>query len=258
VVSAGPDRVVCGDQADVSLNGIVSGPTTTGIWTTDGSGSFSPNATSLTATYTLSNADIIAGTVMLVLTSTNNVGCPAVSDTMYITVEALPIAAFSSVSGDTLDVTFTDQSTGAASWFWDYGDGGTSTLQDTVHVYQAQGNYTVTLIITSAGGCTDTAIAVVDANETLTTPVAIPTGFTPNDDGDNDVLHVLGGPFSEVDFKIYNEWGNLVYSTTDPNAGWDGTYKGQPQPGGVYIYTATGTTITGRFVKLSGNVTLIR
>ncbi len=258
VVSAGPDRIVCGDQADVSLNGLVSGPTTTGIWTTDGTGSFSPNATTLTATYTLSNADILAGSVMLVLTSTNNVGCPAVSDTMFITVEALPIAAFSSVSGDTLDVTFTDQSTGAAGWFWDFGDGGTSTLQDPVHYYQQQGIYTVTLIITSAGGCTDTAVATVDANETLTTPVAIPTGFSPNDDGDNDVLHVLGGPFTEVDFKIYNEWGNLVFSTTDPDSGWDGTYKGQPQPGGVYIYTATGTTITGRFVKLSGNVTLIR
>jgi gliding motility-associated-like protein len=114
------------------------------------------------------------------------------------------------------------------------------------------------LIITSAGGCTDTIISDVTPEETLTTPVAIPTGFSPNGDGTNDVLHVLGGPFKEVDFSIYNEWGNLIYHTNDPDGGWDGTYKGMLQPGGVYIYTATGTTIAGRFVKLSGNVTLIR
>ncbi|HET6992837.1 MAG TPA: gliding motility-associated C-terminal domain-containing protein, partial [Bacteroidia bacterium] len=224
------------------------------------SGTFTPGPTTLNAVYSMSNADIIAGSVMLILTSTNNTLCPAVSDTMYITVEPLPIAAFSSTSGDSLDVTFTDQSTGAVAWYWDFGNGGTSTTQNPVYVYGNAGTYPVTLIITSAGGCTDTAVANVDANETLTTPVAIPTGFTPNNDGTNDVLHVLGGPFKEVDFKIYNEWGNLIYHTTsvDPNEGWDGTYKGKPQPGGVYVYTVTGVTIAGRNVKLSGNVTLIR
>jgi gliding motility-associated-like protein len=258
VVSAGPDRVVCGNLTDVVLNGTVSGSTTTGLWTTTGSGTFTPNATALNATYQMSNADVIAGTVTLILTTTNNTLCPAISDTMIVTVEPLPIAAFSASADDALNVTFTDQSIGAIFWFWDYGDGGTSTQQDTTYTYANDGTYLVTLIITSAGGCTDTITSNVDANESLVTPVAIPTGFTPNGDNTNDVLHVLGGPFQDVDFSIYNEWGNLVYHTTDPNGGWDGTYQGKPQPGGIYVYTATGTTIAGRFVKLSGNVTLIR
>lgn len=258
VVNAGPDRVICGSNTDVTLAGLVSGVTSTGIWTTTGTGTFSPNATTLNATYTLSTADINAGTVMLVLTSTNNALCPAISDTMYINVEPLPTAAFSSVAGDSLDVTFTDQSSGAVSWYWDFGNGGTSTQQNPVFVYPSEGNYNVMLVITSSGGCTDTALATVTPKEILTQPVAIPTGFTPNDDGHNDVLHVLGGPFTEVDFRIYNDWGNLVYSTTDPLAGWDGTYKGKPQPGGIYVYTVTGTTIDGKHVTLSGNVTLIR
>ncbi len=258
IVSAGPDRVVCGDLNDVLLNGTVTGSTTTGLWTTDGSGTFSPNAATLSATYSLSSADVIAGSVMLILTSTNNTLCPAVPDTMIITVEPLPIAAFSFFSGDTLNVDFTDQSTGASQWYWDFGDGGTTTVQNPSHTYGNEGTYPVTLIVTSAGGCSDTTTSNVDADETLTTPVAIPTGFTPNGDANNDVLHVLGGPFSEVDFSIYNEWGNLIFHTTDPNSGWDGTYKGKPQPGGIYVYTATGTTIAGRYVKLSGNVTLIR
>ncbi|MDQ3110906.1 MAG: gliding motility-associated C-terminal domain-containing protein [Bacteroidota bacterium] len=258
IVSAGPDRVVCGDQTDVLLNGTVTGSTTTGLWTTTGSGSFSPNATTLSATYQMSNADVIAGTVTLILTTTNNTLCPAISDTVIITVEPLPIAAFSFATGDSLNIIFTDQSVGAVQWYWSYGDGGTSTQQDTTHTYANEGTYPVTLIITSAGGCTDTITTDVNPEETLTTPVAIPTGFSPNGDGTNDVLHVLGGPFKEVDFSIYNEWGNLIYHTNDPNGGWDGTYKGMLQPGGVYIYTATGTTIADRFVKLSGNVTLIR
>lgn len=195
---------------------------------------------------------------MLILTSTGNSICPAVSDTMIITVEALPIAAFSSFADDSLNIDFTDLSTGATSWYWDFGNTSTSTQQNPSQTYQTTGSYTVTLIITSAGGCTDTAISVVTPTEEVMTPVAIPTGFTPNGDATNDVLHVLGGPFSECDFRIYNEWGNLVYSTTDPDGGWDGTYQGKEQPGGVYIYTVIGTTIDGNPVNLSGNVTLIR
>jgi gliding motility-associated-like protein len=259
LVSAGPDRVVCGDQTDVPLSGLVSGITTTGIWTTSGTGTFSPNATALTATYSLSPQDIIAGTVTLVLTSTGNSICPAVSDTMVITVEPMPIAAFSALPGDSLTVDFTDLSTGAASWYWTFGNSSTSTLQDPgTQTYPEATSYTVTLVITSAGGCTDTATSVVNPTEQILTPVAIPTGFTPNGDVHNDVLHVLGGPFAECDFRIYNEWGNVVYSTTDPEGGWDGTYQGKPQPGGVYIYTVVGITIDGKPVNLSGNVTLIR
>lgn len=259
LVSAGPDRIVCGNQTDVALNGLVSGITTTGIWTTTGTGTFTPNATSLTATYSMSTQDVIAGSVTIVLTSTGNSICPAVSDTMIITVEPLPIAAFSAMPDDSLNVDFTDLSTGAVSWYWNFGNSSTSTLQDPgTQTYPAATSYTVTLIITSAGGCTDTAIAVVNPTEEILTPVAIPTGFTPNSDQTNDVLHVLGGPFSECDFRIYNEWGNLVFSTTDPDGGWDGTYQGKEQPGGVYIYTVIGTTIDGKPVNLSGNVTLIR
>lgn len=258
LVNAGPDRIVCGDRTDVALSGLVSGITTTGIWTTNGTGSFTPNATALTATYSMSTQDIIAGNIMLVLTSTGNSICPPVSDTMYITVETLPVAAFSFFANDSLEVAFTDLSTGASSWLWDFGNMSSSTQQNPSQTYASAGTYTVTLLITSAGGCRDTAVSVVNPKEELLTPVAIPTGFTPNGDDNNDVLHVLGGPFESVDFRIYNEWGNLVYSTIDPEDGWDGTYQGKPQPGGVYIYTAVGITIDGKPVNLSGNVTLIR
>ena len=70
---------------------------------------------------------------------------------------------------------------------------------------------------------------------------------------------ILGGNFSSVDFRIYNNWGEVIYSTNDPNAsGWDGTYKGIDQPLGVYVYTAVVTTFDGNEVLLEGDVSLIR
>ncbi len=258
LVNAGPDRVLCDENTEVALNGIVLGSVTTGIWTSDGSGTFGESSNVLNNSYTLSAADLINSEVMIILTSTNNTLCDAVSDTIFVTVQPLPVAAFSAASGDVLDVQFTDESIGAASWLWDFEVGGSSTEQNPLMVYPEIGSYFVTLTILSSAGCADTTSALVEALEPIGTPVAIPSGFSPNGDASNDVLHVLGGPFKQVDFRIYNEWGNLVFSTTDPNGGWDGTYKGEHQPGGVYVYTASGITVKDRYVRLSGNVTLIR
>jgi gliding motility-associated-like protein len=258
VVSVGQDRIICGEQTEVMLGGNVSGSTTTGVWTTNGSGNFLSGNDVLNTVYELSTADIINGEVELILTSTNNTLCGIASDTLLIIVEELPVAAFSAIAGDNLDIQFTDESIGASNWFWSFGIGGSSTDQNPAVIYPEIGFYEVTLIIQNNAGCADTTSALVQALEPIGTPVAIPSGFSPNGDQSNDVLHVLGGPFRDVYFRIYNEWGNLVYSTTDPLSGWDGTYKGEPQPGGVYVYTATGTTVKGRYVRLSGNVTLIR
>jgi len=258
VVNAGQDVVLCGAANLVELYGSIVSTSASGVWSTNGTGNFSGANTSLVNGYTLSANDVQLGEVTLVLTSTLNNLCGAQSDTLIVTIEELPVAAFSAVSGESLDVQFIDESLGAVSWLWDFGVGGSSTSQDPSVLYPSVGIYEVTLVIQSAGGCFDTTSANVEALDPIGTPVAIPSGFSPNGDQSNDVLHVLGGPFKEVDFRIYNEWGNLVYSTTDPLGGWDGTYKGESQPGGVYVYTATGTTVKGRFVRLSGNVTLIR
>ena len=70
---------------------------------------------------------------------------------------------------------------------------------------------------------------------------------------------LLGGNFSSVDFTIYNNWGEIVFNTQDVNSpGWDGTFKDEPQPLGVYVYVATVTTYDGEEHFLSGDVSLIR
>ncbi|MBK9514605.1 MAG: IgGFc-binding protein, partial [Flavobacteriales bacterium] len=87
-VNAGPDVTLCADQ-QVPLAGTVTGGSTTGIWTTNGSGTFTPNANTLNATYEPSLGDIALGTVTLTLTSTGN--CTPVSDTRVITFAPRPL-----------------------------------------------------------------------------------------------------------------------------------------------------------------------
>ncbi len=61
-----------------------------------------------------------------------------------------------------------------------------------------------------------------------------------------------------VMLQVYNRWGQLVFSTTDPKQGWNGYPKGTPQPTGVYIWDATGLLTNGRTIKKTGTVSLLR
>lgn len=87
----------------------------------------------------------------------------------------------------------------------------------------------------------------------------LPTGFTPNNDGENDIFLIRGGPFEAVDFRIYNNWGQLIFTSDDANIGWDGTYKGEDAPIGVYTWTYSVTVSSTRpVVTGKGDVTLLR
>ncbi len=92
----------------------------------------------------------------------------------------------------------------------------------------------------------------------VTAPVHVPTAFTPNGDGVNDILYIYGYGFDELNFKIIDRWGQVVFETTDPSIGWDGTYQGKPQPPGTYAYIAKGRMQNGETFVLKGSITLIR
>ncbi|PSR12265.1 MAG: hypothetical protein DA408_05155 [Bacteroidetes bacterium] len=87
----------------------------------------------------------------------------------------------------------------------------------------------------------------------------IPTIFSPNGDGVNDVFKpFIQGTVDQLTMEIYNRWGQLVFATNDPaNFGWDGLYKGQPAPADVYLYHIR-LGITGENLTTSGQVTLVR
>lgn len=86
----------------------------------------------------------------------------------------------------------------------------------------------------------------------------IPTGFTPNGDGQNDLLNVYGTlRASDFNLEIFNRWGQLVFSSSDKTVGWDGKFKGSDAPIGVYAYKFK-VTIDGTETFKSGSITLIR
>jgi gliding motility-associated-like protein len=90
--------------------------------------------------------------------------------------------------------------------------------------------------------------------------VFIPNAFTPNGDGMNDAfLPILSGNTITKSLSVFNRWGQEVFFTTSPHSGWDGTFKGDPESMGVFVYYFTGTnTETGKVIEKKGNVFLIR
>ncbi len=178
-----------------------------------------------------------------------------------ITIIDSPNANFSAnptIANVNQNVSFTDLSSGSPiNWFWDFGDSksdSTSTTKNPNHYYSKGGYYQVCLVITDMNGCADTACR----QEIVALPPDIPTGFSPNGDGVNDIFYVYGGPFKNITFNIYNNWGELIFTSTSQKVGWDGKRNGVDQPLGVYVYTVTGTTELGEIQTLSGDVTLLR
>ncbi|MCC7301695.1 MAG: gliding motility-associated C-terminal domain-containing protein [Bacteroidia bacterium] len=100
-------------------------------------------------------------------------------------------------------------------------------------------------------------VSVILCEDTSTQEFFIPTAFSPNGDNNNDVLHVRG-PIREMDFYIYDRWGELVYHSTNPLEGWDGTYKGQKLNSAVFVYYFKGTLLDGTEVTEKGNITVFR
>ena len=152
-------------------------------------------------------------------------------------------------------VTFTNTSTGAASYIWDFGFGQGSDEVNPSHGYPAAGQYTVTLIAFSDQGCPDTA-----TQDILIENVAlhVPSGFTPNADGTNDFFQVGYYGIGSLIVKIYSRWGIKIYESDNKDFQWDGTYKGVAVPEGVYVYVIEGVGLNGLNYERNGTVTLIR
>jgi gliding motility-associated-like protein len=189
-----------------------------------------------------------------------SLGC--VSDPQFLQINVLnkPNAEFGMTNNPAVvqePIYFSDFSTPSPfikAWYWQFGDDAASSEQAPSHAYQIGGLYTIILTITDEAGCQDTATKIIDVS--LLPQVA--AAFSPNGDGTNDVLHVKGGPFQSMVFRIYNNWGQLLFETSDQTIGWDGKWNGVAQPNGVYVWTLVADMYNNRQVKKNGDVTIIR
>ena len=87
----------------------------------------------------------------------------------------------------------------------------------------------------------------------------IPNAFSPNGDGANDIFSIPeASAMVEYDLKIFNRWGDLIFHSTDPLDGWDGTYGGKEQEMTTYIYVGSMVDSEGRVIDRKGNITLLK
>ena len=119
------------------------------------------------------------------------------------------------------------------------------------------GNITYTVLATTPLGCT--ATDTIDIGAATTEALIVPNAFTPNNDGHNDLLRVIGyGIQSLKFFRVYDRWGRLVYTSSQTEAGWDGMVGGQPAPAGTYVWSAAAVDYHGKPMEGRGTVILVR
>ncbi|GGH78840.1 gliding motility-associated-like protein [Filimonas zeae] len=202
-----------------------------------------------------------SATTLYYITVTDTLGCPKpVKDSILVTVypRVKPFAGndTSVVVGQPLQL----QATGGTSYVWSPAmalsnaniadpiatfSGELDTIHYTVRVYSAEGCY-------------------ADDNITVkifsTQPeIFVPTGFTPNADGRNDIVKPILAGMKQLDFfRIYNRWGQQMFFTREEGRGWDGKLNGADQPSGTYVYTVQAIDYTGKTVQSRGTIVLIR
>lgn len=211
------------------------------------------------------------GTYFVTLTVGTSGGCTAVNSTSPLTIDAhrYPTAAFKVNSPElTLPVDKlapNNQSVGANSYVWSFGDGGNSTEFNPEYYYSSVGVFQIQLIATSLYACSDTAYGEVST----TSDFIFPNVFTPSEDGptgggydkrgfSNNVFFPYTDGVIKFKIEIFNRWGELVFESNDINIGWDGYYNGQLCQQDVYIWKAFLKLNNGKEYNKSGDVTLLR
>ncbi|MEY4804397.1 MAG: hypothetical protein RL331_916 [Bacteroidota bacterium] len=247
-----------GCDSTVNLNLTINQTSSSSIAVTSCGPYYAPNG----QTYTESTS--------FAYTIPNASGCDS-TITVNLTISPLPIAAFTSTP-DLLEfgvseIQLSDQSIGQIStWNWTYtpenGSTQTSSLQNPIFNIpnNASGNQIFQLVVSTDQGCTNEITSILNIIEDAA--IYIPNSFSPDGDGVNNTFHVVGRNIASAYFEltIYNRWGELIFTSQDPNIGWDGAVAAKGiAPVGTYTYQ-----VSYRFVNSSesetirGHVNLLR
>ncbi len=157
-----------------------------------------------------------------------------------------------------LSVSFSNLSSGATTYSWNYGNGSSSNgLVPVSQTYTTAGVYTVVLSVTNSDGCTDSqSILITVKNEDAT--LVVPNVFTPNNDSINDLFYVKATNIKDFNCVIFDRWGLQLYSWSDLKAGWDGKTAGKDATDGTYFFIINATDLDDKEVKRQGSFLLIR
>ncbi|HEY0030680.1 MAG TPA: gliding motility-associated C-terminal domain-containing protein [Bacteroidia bacterium] len=222
------------------------------VWTT-------PAGTTITSGSGTNSITVDWGAIggAVVVIDTNSVGCYSDPYSCIVNVSTPPTALFDTTSAG-FTYNFTDQSTGGATtWFWDFGDGTTSSSQNPSHVFTANGIQTVCMTAGNGNGCVDSICYTVDVN--VFEFIIIPNVFTPDGDGVNDDFFINSSGFKEFSIEIFNRWGLKVFEAQASTIKWDGrSTAGVELTDGTYYYILKGISVTNKDHSTKGFINLLR
>ena len=194
------------------------------------------------------------GNYTVKLSAFNSLGC--VDTASYVlTVNPRPKAGFTftpSAPRELQPVTFTDQSSGATSWEWNLPHGFFTSQQPSVWVSNDTGTWPIQQIVGNTFNCFDTFNSIVRVG--IGYYLHIPNAFTPDNNGLNEAWRPSLRGIKSYKLQIYNRWGQLVFKTDNPQAGWNG--EGAPQ--GTYIVEISLINAYDERVTEKGTIILLR
>jgi gliding motility-associated-like protein len=200
------------------------------------------------------------------ITATDAV-CTA-TDSVFVDILDPPMASLtaSPTSGfSPFTTTFVNQSQNGDSYWWDFGNGETLSVNNTASqtmTYEGEGPLDITVCVAAIQqGCQDTACIVVTILEFIPPPyVDVPNVFSPNGDNVNDEWVFISLDFvAEVEITILNRWGNIVYEQKAASPSWDGKVEGGSDAAeGVYFYRYSALGLDGSTVEGHGFIQLVR
>ncbi|HNW97406.1 MAG TPA: gliding motility-associated C-terminal domain-containing protein [Bacteroidales bacterium] len=212
----------------------------------------------------------LPGKYSITLYATTTHGCTdSATYQEYIEVYPIPEANFyydpEVISILNSTVTFTDISTDAAYWNWNFDDEislseNFSDIQSPTHYFNNSGSYDVVLTVISQFGCIDSISKTIIVNPEFT--FFVPNTFTPNGDGVNDYFYPVGEGFdlNNYEMDIYDRWGEIVFKTNNYYEYWDGKKMGKSDvaPQGVYSWIVELKDFSGKRHLYTGKVNLMK
>ncbi len=251
----GNDSICAGDQTTItasSTNPLITFDNF--VWTPD-SILVSPSSTNSVTVHPTTSQ-------FLYLAATSNTGCVAF-DSILINVGNIPQSIVSASASEYTvpqgaEVVLTGQPSSGYSYSWEPNNLVYSPVESTTAAIVNQ--TTLYTFFVTDGVCTRSDTVLVKAYEFVCgdSYLYVPNAFTPNGDGENDVLYVRGPAIKDMIFRVYDRWGELVFESFERPYGWDGTYKGKLLQPDVYDYYLKVTCIDDVETIVKGNVTLLR
>lgn len=187
-------------------------------------------------------------------------------DTATVIVFPKPIANFEAdkyeVSIDEPTISFSDLSSDATSWEWNFGEFrnpiNTSTESDPVHTYISTGIFKVWQFVFNEYTCKDSTFRQIQVQSPFF--FYVPTGFSPDNDGLNEQFCPVGNGISpfEYSMQIFDRWGALMFKSVTPLECWDGKMDGTLAPEGIYIYKISLKDTESNYHEYHGEFTLLR